>query len=83
MNNDGWEEDTDARWYGRFIDDPRRYVNSFPVDIRPINTPASLIAVAVMPTPSLLVTAVVMSSITFMVISAEGRHHVYTADHCS
>jgi hypothetical protein len=52
------------------------------VAIRPIITPATHIAVAVIPTPSLLVTAVVMISHTPIVISAEGRRHVDTADHC-
>jgi hypothetical protein len=88
MNIDGWEKDTDAPRWRRCIDDPRRGINSFPVAIvaivaiRPITTPAICIAVMVIPTPSMLVTAVVMSSHTFMVISAESRHHVYTADHC-
>jgi hypothetical protein len=41
-------------------------------------------AVAVIPTPSVIITAFVMFSHTFMVIFvfAEGRRHVYTADHC-
>jgi hypothetical protein len=83
MNIDGWEKDSDAPWRRWCIDDPRRgIISSFPVaivSIRPIITPAS-IAVTVISTPSMLVTAVVMSS-TLMVIFAEGRHHVYAADH--
>lgn len=70
MNKEGREKDTDARRWRRCIDDPRRgIINSFPVAIaiRPINT---------------LVTAVVVFSPTFMVIFANGRRHVYTADHC-
>jgi hypothetical protein len=70
MNKDGWEKDTDARRWRRCIDDRRGgIINSFPVAIvaiRPIITPAMHI-----PTP-------VMSH---TVIFAEGRHHVYTADH--
>ena len=53
-----------------------------PCSHRAISTPALHIAVAVIPTSSVLVTAVVMFSHTFMVIFAEGRRHVYTADHC-
>src|SRR5450759_69385 len=67
-NIDGWEKDTDARRWRRCIDDPRRDINSFPVAIRPINT--LVVAISM---PSLLVTATI--------ISADGRHHVYTADH--
>jgi hypothetical protein len=77
--NEGWEKDTDARrWRRRCIDDPRRDIYSFRVAIRPINTPASLIHIvaAVISTASFLVTAVVVFS-----IFAEGRRHVYTADH--
>jgi hypothetical protein len=81
MNIDGWEKDTDARRWRRCIDDPRRgIISSFPVAIvaiRPIITPAIHIAVVVISTPSVLVTAFVM-----FVIFAEGRHHVYAADHC-
>jgi hypothetical protein len=40
-----------------------------------------LIAVAVMTTSSMLITAVVMFPLAFMVIP-EGRQHVQTADHC-
>ena len=47
---------------------------------RNINTPAILIAVAVIPLPS--VPTVIMSFHAFMIIFAEGRRHVYTADHC-
>jgi hypothetical protein len=43
--------------------------------------PALHIAAVVIPRPSVLVTALVMSSLIFMVIFAEGRHHIYTADH--
>jgi hypothetical protein len=88
MNKNGWEKDTDTPRWRRCIDDPRRGINSFPiavvaiVAIRPIITPAIYIAVVVIPTPSVLVTAVVMSSHTFRAIFTEGRHHVYTADHC-
>jgi hypothetical protein len=82
MNKDGWKKDTDARRWRRCIDDRRgRIINSFPVAIVAI-MPATLIAAVVIPTPSVLVTAVVMSSLIFMVIFAEGRRHVYTADHC-
>jgi hypothetical protein len=51
------------------------------VAIRPIIAPVMVIAVAVMPTSSVLIASVVMFSLAFMVIS-EGRHHIYTADHC-
>jgi hypothetical protein len=82
MNKDGWKKDTDARRLRRCIDNRRREINSFPVAIRPIDTPASLIHIvaAVIAMASFLVTAAVMSSV---IILAEGRRHVYTADHCS
>jgi len=73
-----WEKDTDARRRRRCIDDRRRDIISIPVTVRLINTPAMHIAAAVMPTSSVFVTAVVMSSVIF----AEGRHYVHTADHC-
>ena len=76
MNNDGREKDPDARRWGRCIDNPRRDIKSFPVVIRPINTP-----LLHMPMSSRLVTAVVMSYYASMVILAESRHHVYAADH--
>jgi hypothetical protein len=75
MNKDRWEKDTDARRWRRCIEDRRGgIITSFPmaiVAIRPIITPAM---VAVIPTSSVLVTATV-------IISAEGRQHVYTANH--
>jgi hypothetical protein len=74
MNNNGWEPDTDARLRRWCIDDRRRVINSFPVTIRPIHT--LYVAVAVISAP-LLVTAVSPPSVIF----AEGRRHVYTADH--
>jgi hypothetical protein len=81
MNKDGREKDTDARRWRRCIDDRRgRIINSFPVAIVAIR-PALHIAAVVIPRPSVLVTALVMSSLIFMVIFAEGRHHIYTADH--
>jgi hypothetical protein len=40
-----------------------------------------LTTVAVMLMASLLMPAIVMFFHTFMLIFAEGRHHVYTADH--
>jgi hypothetical protein len=77
MNKDGREKDTDARRWWRCIDDPRGWIiNSLPVAIIAIR-PAMVI-----PRPSVLVTAVVMSSLILMVIFTEGRRHVYTADHC-
>ena len=81
MNKDGREKDTDARRLRRCIDDRRRDINSFHVAIRPINAPAPLIHIvaAVITTSSVLVSAVVMFS---PFIFAEGRCHVYTADHC-
>jgi hypothetical protein len=82
MNKDGWEKDTDTRrWRRCIVDRGWRIISSSPVArvaiiaIRPIITPAM---VAVIPTSPVLVTAVVMSH---TVIFAEGRHHVYTADH--
>jgi hypothetical protein len=78
MNKEGWEKDTDARRGRRCIDYRGRWIiNSFPVPIiaiRTIHRPAVVMATASL----LLVTAVVMSP---AVISAESRHHVYTADH--
>jgi hypothetical protein len=75
MNKDGWEKDTDARRWRRCIDDRRGgIINSFPVAIvaiRPIHRPVVAISM-----PSFLVTAAVMS-----IVSSDGRHHVYTADH--
>lgn len=70
MNNDGWKEDSDPRCWRLYIDDRRRH----------INTPVMHIAVAVIPAPS--VPTVVMSSHLFMVIFAEDRRHIDTADHC-
>jgi hypothetical protein len=75
------EKDTNARLWRRCIDDRWWGIISFPIAIMPIIPPVILIAVAVMPTSSVLITAVVMSSLAFMVIS-EGRQDVYTADHC-
>jgi hypothetical protein len=75
MNKNGREKNTDARRGRRYPDYRRRWIiTSFPVAIVAIRP----IAVTVMPAPSLLVPAVVMST---TVIFAEGRHHVYTADH--
>ena len=81
-NNDWWEKDTDARRWRRFIVNRRRDINPFPVAIRPVVSPASRIAVAVIPASSVLVTAVVMFSHTFMVIFGKGRRRFHTADHC-
>ena len=81
MNKDGREKDTDARRWRRRIDDPRRGINPFPVAIRPINTPALHIAVSVISKAPVLVTTVVMSPHSFRATLAEGRRHVYTADH--
>ena len=81
MNKDGWKEDPDARRWRRCIDDPRRGISSFPVAIVAIVAIWPVITL-VIPRPSVLVTAVVMSSHTLMVIFAESRHHVYAADHC-
>jgi hypothetical protein len=79
MNIDGREKDTYTRRWRRLIDDRRgRIINTLPVAIvaiRPIHT-AMLI-----PTASVLITTIVMFSHTFIVIFAEGRRHVYTADH--
>jgi hypothetical protein len=80
MNKEGGEKDTDARRRRRCIDDRRRgIISSFSVAIMPIIT-----AVVVIPSPSVIVTAAVMFSHTFMVtfVFGEGRSHVYTADHC-
>jgi hypothetical protein len=91
VNNDGWEKDTDARRWRRFIVDRRRGINPFTVSIRPIHTPATNIVVAtasvivtvvVIPTASVLVTALVMPSPTVMVIPGEGRRNFHTADNC-
>jgi hypothetical protein len=80
-NKDRRKEDTDARRRRRFIDDRRGWIiNPFPVAIVSIR-PALHIAVAFIPASSLLVTDVVTSPLIFMVIFAEGRPHVYTADH--
>ncbi len=76
-NNDGWKKDADAQRWRRGIDDRRRGIA-----IRLIITPAMHIAATVMPTSSVLGTAVVMSFHAFMVIFGEGRRHVYTAYHC-
>jgi hypothetical protein len=81
-NKDRRKKDTYASRWRWFIDDRRGgIINSFPVAIVAI-MPLLHIAVMVIPRPSVLVTAAVMSSLIFMVILAEGRHHVYTADHC-
>ena len=77
MNKDGGEKDTKARRARRCIDDRRLDINSFPVAIRPINTPALHIHI-VAAVPSVLVTVGLFSPVIF----AEGRRHVYTADHC-
>jgi hypothetical protein len=80
MNEDRGEKDTDARRFGRRVDDRRLEINSFPVTIRPINTSAPLIYIvaAVMPASPLLIPSVVM---TPPFVFAEGRRCVNTADH--
>jgi hypothetical protein len=60
-----WQKDADARLWSRRIADRRRSIA-----IRMIIAP-----VMVIPMPSVLQTAVVMSFHTFMVIS-EGRQHI-------
>jgi hypothetical protein len=73
MNIDGWEKNTDTRWWRRLINDRRgRIINTLPV---------AIVAIRLIPTASMLITAIVMFSHTFIVIFAEGRCHVYTADH--
>ncbi len=88
MNKDRWEKDADARRWRRCIDDRRRWdINSFAVAIRPIK--AFAVAVSVILPPSVVtvvhtlawLVAVVMFTHPFMIIFAEGRHYVYTADH--
>jgi hypothetical protein len=90
-NKEGWEKDTDARRWRRFIDDRRRNINSFAIAVRPIHTPATFIVVptasvivtiAVIATASVIVTAAVMSYPAVTIIIAEGLRHVQTADHC-
>lgn|SRR5665647_282264 len=82
INIDWWKKNTDARLWRRFIVDWRRDINSVPVAIRPIRTPVVMhITVAVVIPTSSLVTAVVIFFPTIMIIIAEGRRYVYTADH--
>jgi hypothetical protein len=73
-----WEKDTDARRRRRYVN---RGINPFPVAIWLIIVPAMLIAVAVMPTSSVLITAIFPVFPAITVIS-EGRHHVYATNHC-
>jgi len=82
--NDGWEKEADPRRFRRCIDDRRRrYIYRFPVDRLPIITSAVIIIIAafVVPSPSVLGTAIIMSFDTTSVIAA-GRSRVHTADHC-
>ena len=81
--NDGREKEADPRRFRRCIDDRRRrYIYRFPVDRLPIITFAVIIiAAAVIPAPSVLGTAIIMSFDTSSVI-ATGRSRAYTADHC-
>ena len=73
MNKDRWEKDTYTRRWRWLIDARRgRIINSLPV---------AVIAIRLIPTASVLITAIVMFSHTFIVIFAEDRSHVYTADH--
>jgi hypothetical protein len=87
LNNDGWEKDTDARrwrWYkesGRTI----IVIPSFSVPTSVIPTPVAiipsvLIADLVVPTSSVLITAMISPVI---MIFAEGGCHIYTAYHQS
>jgi hypothetical protein len=75
MKKDGGEKDTDARRRRRRIDDRRRDINSPALHI-------VVTVIPVIPSTSLFVAAVVVFSHTFLIIIfAESRRHVYTADH--
>jgi hypothetical protein len=91
VNKEGWEKDTDARRWSRFIVDRRRGINRLPVSIRPIHTPATnivvttasaIVTVAVIPTASVIVTTAVMSYPAVTIIFSEGLRHVNTSYHC-
>jgi len=91
VNKEGWEKDTDARRWSRFIVDGRRGINRLPVAIRPIHTPATnivvttasvIVTVAVIPTASVIVTVAVMSCPAVTMIISEGLRHVNTSYHC-
>jgi hypothetical protein len=72
MNKDRGEKDTDARRRRRCPDDRRGWIiNSFPVAIVTIRP---IITVVIIP-------MVIIPTSTVIVISAEGRQHVDTADH--
>jgi len=79
VNKEGWEKDTDARRWSRFIVDGRRGINRLPVAIRPIHTPATnivvttasvIVTVAVIPTASVIVTVAVIPTASVIVTVA-------------
>ena len=83
-NKDGWEKNSDARRWRRFIDDRRRWIiNRFPVGIGPIVAIRTINSLVVFMPMSLVIVIVLVMFSMFMVIFGESRGHVYTADHCS